>query len=76
MLTGTLRTSVGARPVTNPLGPDSRRTAATVERSVAYGWAERGDEEGEEEGSGGGSDCILVLTTSIGKLCKEVSQSM
>lgn len=88
ILTGTLRTSVGPRPATNPRQPDSRRVAAIVARmevygvgvagvEVAFGAGVDGGEVGVEAdsqrwrlggGGAGGTDWILVLTTSTGKL--------
>ena len=71
MLTGTLLSNVGPNPATKPLQPDSRHVAATVDAIDAYGCDGDGDgacgdgEVGREEG---GTDWILVLITSMGKL--------
>lgn len=69
MLTGTLLSNVGPNPATKPLQPDSRHVAATVDAIDAYGCDGDGDcGDGEVRRDEGGTDWILVLITSMGKL--------
>lgn len=67
MLTGTLLSNVGPNPATKPLHPDSRHVAATVDAIDAYG-CEGACGDGEVRREEGGTDWILVLITSMGKL--------